>query len=154
MTGCSQRRRNRRSRFSVEFARFLNSVRLHGGELIAGRIAEVKASATRKAESCLCDNSARSLDKRFSCFEGFDLNNRQGSARSFSGVGLKPKVHVSGHRARIRRTKVSHRKAEGLGVKRFCGAGGPGGKFDEADSISHGAPFMVFQPCGPFATAR
>jgi hypothetical protein len=124
------------------------SIRLHGGEFIAGRVTEVKPLAAWKAESGFCDNSARSLDERFSCFERVDLNNRQGRARSLFDVGLKPKVYVSGHRARICRTKVGHRKAERVGVKRFYGAGGSDWKFDETDSISHGVPFTVFEACG------
>ena len=123
----------------------MDSVRLHGGEFIAGRVSEVKASATWKAESCFGDNSARSLDERFSCFERFDLNNWQGSARSFFGIGLKPKVYVSGHRARIGRTKLSHREAERDSVERFCGADGSGWKFDERNSIGHGITFFCFR---------
>ena len=73
------------------------SIRLHGGEFIAGRVTEVKPLAAWKAES--------------------------GS-------------------------KVGHRKAERVGVKRFYGAGGSDWKFDETDSISHGVPFTVFEPCG------
>jgi hypothetical protein len=135
---------------SVEVSRALNSVRLHGGELIAGGVSEVKASATRKAEGCFCDNSSPSLDERFSRLERFDLNNRQGSARGLFGVGLKPEVYVPGHRARIGRTKVTHREAECVRVERLCGAGGSDWKFDETDSISHGVPFVVFPPRGPF----
>src|ERR1700685_731355 len=115
----------------------LNSVRLHGGEFITGRITEVKASATRKAEGRSCDNPARTLDEFFSIFERFDLNNGKRSARCFLGIALKPEVDVTRHRARIRRSKVRHRKAERTGVKGFRGARGSYGKFDEANSIGH-----------------
>ena len=104
----------------------------------------MKAPAAWKAESGFGDNSARAFDESFRCFERFDLNNRQGSARSFFGIGLKPKVYVSGHRARICRAKISHRKAERVRVKRFCGAGGSDRKLDKTDSISHAGTSVAF----------